>query len=248
MAVIKNGITLGKAKVIVDILPKGKVVTGDKNSDTSITIHNTGNWDVPAENFNRAIHNNNKGVGREASWHFTVDDKEIYQHIDTNGEAWHTGVGVRGNETSIGIEICMFKDEKRQKQAEDNAIALVHELFRLIPKLNVNTVRTHQSWSGKFCPMVILSRPNGWNDFVARIKAYKKPVVTQPKPVFKRLLKVTSPLTKGEDVKQVQKKLGIKVDGFYGNDTKNAVIKFQKSKKVTADGVVGKVTWTKLFN
>lgn len=37
-------------------------------------------------------------------------------------------------------------------------------------------------------------------------------------------------------------------DGDFGNGTKTAVIKFQKDKKISADGVVGKDTWTKLLN
>ena len=37
------------------------------------------------------------------------------------------------------------------------------------------------------------------------------------------------------------------VDGVYGADTKNKVISFQKAKEITADGVVGKKTWNKLF-
>lgn len=37
-------------------------------------------------------------------------------------------------------------------------------------------------------------------------------------------------------------------DGIFGNTTKNAVINFQKAKGLTADGIVGKNTWNKLFN
>jgi len=37
------------------------------------------------------------------------------------------------------------------------------------------------------------------------------------------------------------------VDGVFGNGTLNAVKQFQKAKGITVDGVVGKVTWGKLF-
>lgn len=47
---------------------------------------------------------------------------------------------------------------------------------------------------------------------------------------------------KGNDVKELQKKVGTKVDGIFGNNTKSAVKKFQKSKKLTQDGIVGKNT------
>lgn len=48
-------------------------------------------------------------------------------------------------------------------------------------------------------------------------------------------------------VKFVQKKLGISIDGKYGNDTKAAVVAFQQANGLTADGIVGKNTWAKLF-
>lgn len=40
------------------------------------------------------------------SWHFTVDEKEIYQHLPLNENGWHAGDGGTGNRKSIGIEIC----------------------------------------------------------------------------------------------------------------------------------------------
>lgn len=48
--------------------------------------------------------------------------------------------------------------------------------------------------------------------------------------------------SKGNDVKELQKKLKVSVDGVFGNNTKNAVKKIQKSNKLTQDGVVGKNT------
>ena len=36
-------------------------------------------------------------------------------------------------------------------------------------------------------------------------------------------------------------------DGIFGASTKNAIIKLQKDRKLTADGIVGKDTWKELF-
>lgn len=36
------------------------------------------------------------------------------------------------------------------------------------------------------------------------------------------------------------------VDGIFGNNTESAVKKFQKASKISVDGIVGKVTWSKL--
>ena len=44
---------------------------------------------------------------------------------------------------------------------------------------------------------------------------------------------------KGDDVKTLQKLLGITDDGDFGKKTEAAVIAFQKAKGLTADGVVG---------
>lgn len=51
---------------------------------------------------------------------------------------------------------------------------------------------------------------------------------------------------KGNDVKELQKVLGIKVDGIFGKDTKSATKTYQKSHGLYADGKVGKNTAHKL--
>ena len=66
---------------------------------------------------------------------------------------------------------------------------------------------------------------------------------------FDNYLSVLSKVgSKGEDVKKIQNKLKEKgyyngaVDGVFGNKTKDAVIKFQKDKGLTQDGIVGSKT------
>lgn len=71
---------------------------------------------------------------------------------------------------------------------------------------------------------------------------------------YNRILKVTSPLMQGNDIKAVQNKLNSlgyncgTADGYYGNDTKNAVVKFQSDRGLTTDGEVGPATWNALFS
>jgi hypothetical protein len=50
----------------------------------------------------------------------------------------------------------------------------------------------------------------------------------------------------GESVKKLQALLKIGVDGDFGPKTKIAVVKFQRSKGLYADGIVGKNTWAAL--
>lgn len=70
----------------------------------------------------------------------------------------------------------------------------------------------------------------------------------KPSEVVKKynLTRVLRKGSKGNDVKELQKKLRVSADGIFGNNTKNAVKKFQKSNKLTQDGKVGKNTAHKL--
>ena len=69
-----------------------------------------------------------------------------------------------------------------------------------------------------------------------------------------RLLKKTSPLMRGEDVRAAQKALIAKgyscgssgADGQFGDGTKDAVVRFQKAHGLKADGIIGKDTCAKL--
>ena len=58
------------------------------------------------------------------------------------------------------------------------------------------------------------------------------------------LLKVGS---KGNEVKQLQEKLGLSADGSFGPGTEKAVKAWQSDNGITADGVVGDGTWSKMF-
>lgn len=58
------------------------------------------------------------------------------------------------------------------------------------------------------------------------------------------LLKVGS---RGEEVKQLQEKLGLGADGIFGPGTETAVKKWQAANGLTADGLVGNGTWSKMF-
>ena len=49
--------------------------------------------------------------------------------------------------------------------------------------------------------------------------------------------------SKGDDVKTLQNFLQLEADGVFGRLTHEAVVAFQRSKGLVADGVVGKKTW-----
>jgi putative chitinase len=58
------------------------------------------------------------------------------------------------------------------------------------------------------------------------------------------LLKIGS---KGDDVKKLQIKLGVESTGTFGSKTETAVKEWQKKHGLKDDGVVGDVTWSKMF-
>ena len=156
-----NETTIGTAKVIVDILPKGKVIPNTKITPTSITIHNTGNIGASAKGNHNYMKNLNRNGDRTASWHFTVDDKEIYQAQSCNYKCYHAG-NSEGNNTSIGIEICMFEDASKQKKAYLNAIELVKILMKYYG-FSTSQVKRHKDWSGKHCPAWLIEGKYGYN-------------------------------------------------------------------------------------
>ena len=161
-----NETKIGSATVVVDILPKGRVIPNAAMTPTSITIHNTGNIGAPAKNNHNYMKNCNKNGSRIASWHFTVDDTHIYQAIPTNRKAYHAGCA-SGNNTSIGIEICMFNDAARQKKCYENAIALVKILMKY-HNFTTSKIKKHYDWTKKDCPTWLRSGKFGytWSWFI----------------------------------------------------------------------------------
>ncbi|MCY9307982.1 N-acetylmuramoyl-L-alanine amidase [Bacillus inaquosorum] len=240
-----------------------------------ITIHNTAN-DASAVNEISYMKNNSSST----SFHFAVDDKQVIQGIPTNRNAWHTGDGTNGtgNRKSIGVEICYSKSGgARYKAAEKLAIKFVAQLLKE-HGWGVDRVRKHQDWNGKYCPHRILSEGR-WNQVKAAIEkelkalggktssskisaTKKKTTYTSSKKTSYALpsgiYKVTSPMRKGDDVRQIQKALAALyfypdkgapnygIDGIYGPKTANAVKRFQLMYGLTQDGIYGSKTKERL--
>ncbi len=78
-------------------------------------------------------------------------------------------------------------------------------------------------------------------------------VPDKPEVKYTRLLKLTDPYMKGDDVKAVQAALKAAgfdpkgTDGTFGPNTEAAVKAYQKANDLEADGIVGPITWAKLM-
>lgn len=67
-----------------------------------------------------------------------------------------------------------------------------------------------------------------------------------------RQLWLSTPMMSGDDVMRLQAALArtgiaVQVDGIFGRATREAVLAFQRSAGLEADGLVGNATWRKLF-
>ena len=140
----------------------------DTNPDTYITIHETGN---AAKGADAAAHgaylDSAAGEDDLVSWHYTVDDHAIVQHLPDYETAYHAGDGKAGpgNTTSIGIEICVNAGGNFEA-AKANAAALVRLLMEEhgIP---LDNVVQHNRWNGKDCPKTIRATAGAWEAFLA---------------------------------------------------------------------------------
>lgn len=140
----------------------------DTNPGAYITIHETGN---AAKGADAAAHgaylDSDAGEDDLVSWHYTVDDHAIVQHLPDTETAYHAGDGKSGpgNTTSIGVEICVNAGGDFEA-AKANAAALVRLLMEEhgIP---LDNVVQHNRWNGKDCPKTIRSTPGAWEAFLA---------------------------------------------------------------------------------
>jgi hypothetical protein len=172
----------------VDLLPTGAANNPDRlmwdGRPRSVTIHETANETsgANAEMHRRFVQNG--GGPDTASFHAVVDDQESIQLLPWNAAAYHIGDGDggEGNNTSIGIELCVNRDGNFPATVERAArltAALLQEFG-----LGLDAVRQHASWwSPRFpavhqgCPAHLKSgkQPNGqpgptWADFLALVE------------------------------------------------------------------------------
>jgi N-acetylmuramoyl-L-alanine amidase len=161
-----------------------------------ITIHSTQDMEATAATYARYLivkgkkSRNNPRFGRSGwvVWHFSVDDREAVEHLLPTEQGDHADYGGLGDRQSIGIEICEFRDRRRQAAAIDRAARLTAELANRydIPTRNIVPHMHWPRWDfkyGKPCPRILLERdrraPGGWRlgakwrAFIARVQQYR---------------------------------------------------------------------------
>jgi N-acetylmuramoyl-L-alanine amidase CwlA len=157
--------------IVQDFIPVGNSNRpGRKLVPTGITIHNTDNSDKGA---NAAAHAKyQKGADarkRQVSWHFTVDDKSVYQSLPTNEIGWHAHSG-KGNATTIGVEICMNSDLDVKAAYQRAALLVAVLAFQNKIAVPKGIFQHHDWYPVKDCPTVLRNEVNGWANFLGQIK------------------------------------------------------------------------------
>ena len=140
---------------------------GGSNPCKYITIHETGNTAKGADAAAHAAYLDSDAGERDmVSWHYTVDDHAIVQHLPDYETAYHAGDGKDGpgNATSIGIEICVNAGGDFEA-AKANAAALVRLLMEE-HGIDIEHVVQHNHWNGKDCPKTIRATTGAWEAFL----------------------------------------------------------------------------------
>ena len=160
-----------RSEIIEGIVDRSLTQTrpGTKRPGTKyITIHDTANVNADAKAHNDYI---NSGKAVNVSWHYTVDDREIYNHIPNDEVAWHAGNTTSGlysgNSYSIGIETSIHLGVD-YNQVMRNTAKLTAELL-VEYGLTIDDVKQHYDFSRKDCPHVMRAAGR-WNEFLNLVK------------------------------------------------------------------------------
>ena len=240
---------------IIKMISKKNCYIG-QNKPAYIVIHETDNWSKGADAKAHATAMKNGNLA--GTVHYYVDSKSVYQTLDHSDGAWAVGDG-KGkygitNRNSINIEICVNPETDYYK-AVDKAEQLAAQLLKQYG-WGIDHLKRHYDASRKNCPRRIQAEGR-WPEFVKKTAAYMKGATTVKNTTTKNTVTLTDKIevrfpviqkgSKGTAVSMLQAMLGVKVDGDFGNDTDTSLKAFQKNVKLTADGICGKDTWTKVI-
>lgn len=142
-------------------------------------VHNTAN-DASAHNEITYMNRTKEQGGRQVSYHYAIDDKEVVQGLEENVNGWHASDGANGdgNRKGIGIEICWSKSGgDRFIKAEKLAAQFIAQELKK-KGWGLDRVKKHQDFDPgkKYCPHRTLDM--GWQRFLDMIDSYMNPPKT----------------------------------------------------------------------
>ena len=143
--------------------------TGIKREIRYIVVHETDNTARGADAKSHSIFLTGGNAG-ETSWHYTVDDHEIYHHMPDDELAWHVGDTVvphGGNRHGVGIELCVNSDGDFEKTLVNGAKLVAYLLHSY--DLDMSAVTMHGDFIDKNCPSN-LRGDDRWPEFLRLVK------------------------------------------------------------------------------
>jgi len=155
-----------------------------------ITIHSTQNFSQGADAWrhslalkrgklrSRRVPGGNR-IGY-LSWHYSVDQFRVVQHLPTNEQGEHADYNGPGNNYSIGIEMCENRGNSREATLDRTAKLAAYLMHRhQIPLRNIvphyHWPRRNRDPAHKNCPHFLLDngRPGRkWRGFKRRVNHY----------------------------------------------------------------------------
>lgn len=228
-----------------------------------VMVHSTATPGVMAEKFADA-YNQPKPAGREVGMHAFVDDTVAVQTLPWTKRAWHCGGS--GNSTHIGFEMCEPIDWKTNveyfKRCYLNAVELATYICKIYG-LSSNDVTSHVEGAQSGIASNHADPLHWWKYFGYTMDMFRSDVKTKLAGgdvsvhivIRKELIKEGST---GSTVVECQQLLNkqrdylklsfdkLVEDGSFGPLTTQAVKRFQKSRNLVVDGIVGHNTWEAL--
>lgn len=162
---------IGDIPVHEDFIAEGtKARPGTKHEIKWLVIHETDNFSAGADAaaHNSFIHQN--APLEPLSWHYTVDNHQIYHHLPDDEAAYHAGDGMEkngGNANGIGIEMCVDEGgdyETVLKNTQKLCAALM-----IAYDLKPSCLKKHEHFSGKACPARLINEGR-WDEFCEGVK------------------------------------------------------------------------------
>ena len=138
-----------------------------------VIIHETGSTTAGTDALVHAElqYNITTDGGRQASWHYTVDDGHIYQSFEDKMACWHASDGTKpgkGNGSGIGIEMCVNADGKYDASMRNDARLVAY----LLNKYNLTPLNIKQHYdmapNSKPCPEQ-MRKNKRWFEFLTLV-------------------------------------------------------------------------------
>ena len=162
---------IGNLHVTTHYLPVGyQGRTGTERKIRWIAIHETDNTEPNATAKSHDDYLHTYAKDHPLSWHYTVDENEVYHHIPDKETAFHAGDNIRkrgGNRNAIGIELCVNEGSDFNQTMHNAAVLVAYLLDKY--DLTIDDVKQHRDFSGKICPSTLITE-NRWDEFLTMVE------------------------------------------------------------------------------